>query len=276
MKDTLTVQVFQVGGTVHSRWTAWSATAGCIRTELDRPPHPACARLRLRRLDNSGSYRGPAVDLKPVLDGLLFNWNMYAWLVTPSLAMEWADVTPERRMRIRTHAAYSWIQSFDESNRVLGFRENAGTYSVRGEYAAPTGLRIIDRSVDWVGFASYGGFFGGNRGALGFTTVSEVGAGLESPFDKGNPLGQQVRVSAELPVRPEHTRLDGRHRTGILSRPALRFAPSPTSRREKCEDTGRPDGPPCPSGQIEASIDVAELQRRRHGRTPWKALADNR
>ena len=29
-------------------------------------------------------------------------------------------------------------------------------------------------------------------------------------------------------------------------------------------------------GQIEASIDVAELQRRKHGRTPWKALADNR
>ena len=204
MKDTLTVQVFEVGGTVDSRWTAWSATAGVYTsTELGSGfrIQPAVD-FGFARLDNSGSYRGPAVDLKPVLDGLLFNWNMYAWLVTPSLAMEWADVTPERRMRIRTHAAYSWIQSFDESNRVLGFRENAGTYSVRGEYAAPTGLRIMDRSLDWVGFASYGGFFGGNRGALGFTTVSEVGAGLESPFDKGNPLGQQVRVSASYLFGP--------------------------------------------------------------------------
>lgn len=83
-------------------------------------------------------------------------------------------------MTLRAHVARSWIKSFDATDRVQEFSEAANIYSVRAEYAQPSGVRVFDRSLDWIVYSSYAGFFGANKDALGFDSVGEIGVGFES------------------------------------------------------------------------------------------------
>mgnify|MGYP000243415927 CR=1 FL=1 len=148
------------------------------------------------RLDNRASYNGAASVLPPLLDGLVFNWNTNAWLITPSIALAWSAPMADGTTRVRGHVARSWISSFDETDPVQQFDEAANIYSVRAEYVRPSGMTAFDRPLSWVAYGSYTGFFGADRNALGFTAVAEIGAGLETLLVADRPQGDRVRFSA--------------------------------------------------------------------------------
>ena len=185
-------------GTFGSKWTAWSVGAGLLaklRLGGGLVVEPGVD-VALARLRNRTSYDGSAVVLQPVLDGVLFNWNADAWLVTPGVALEWTRAVGEGSARIRGHVARSRIASFDETDPVQRFREATNNYSIRAEYARPTPWKAFERRVSWVAYGSYAGFFGANRDALGFDAVAEVGGGLELPVATGSSDPQRLRLSA--------------------------------------------------------------------------------
>jgi hypothetical protein len=161
-------------GTLGSKWTAYSVGAGVlakVRLGSGISIEPAVD-VALARLQNRTSYSGSATVLQPVLDGLLFNWNADAWLVTPGVALEWTDAVGEGRARARGHVARSRIASFDETDPVQRFREATNIYSVRVEYVHPTEWKAFERRMSWVAYGSYAGFFGANRDVLGFDAVA--------------------------------------------------------------------------------------------------------
>lgn len=185
-------------GTFGSKWTAYSVGAGVlakVRLGSGFSIEPAVD-VALARLQNRTSYSGSATVLQPFLDGLLFNWDADAWLVTPGVALEWTDAVGEGRARVRGHVARSWIASFDETDPVQRFREATNIYSVRGEYLHPTEWKAFERRMSWLAYGSYAGFFGANRGVLGFDAVAEVGVGLELPVTPEAPKAERVRVQA--------------------------------------------------------------------------------
>ena len=187
-----------VGGTFGSKWTAYSVGAGVlakIRVGRGFSIEPALD-VALARLQNRTSYSGAATALQPVLDGVLFNWNADAWLVTPGIALEWTDAVGEGRVRVRGHVARSWIASFDETDPSQRFREATNIYSVRAEYVHPTEWKALERRLSWVAYGSYAGFFGANRDVLGFDAVAEVGVGLELPITPEAPKAERVRFQA--------------------------------------------------------------------------------
>jgi hypothetical protein len=55
---------------------------------------------------------------------------------------------------------------------------------------------VFQRPLDWVVLAGYAGFFGPNRDALGFTSVAEVGVGVEVPLSKNSEKPKRIRLSA--------------------------------------------------------------------------------
>ncbi|HZZ14043.1 MAG TPA: hypothetical protein VFE79_25410, partial [Paraburkholderia sp.] len=149
------------------------------------------------RLLNDASYAGAANGLKPTFDGPLFNWHENAWLVTPNAALEWsATLAPSRTLTVRGHVAWSWVSSFDESDPLLRFRETAGSWSIQSTYSAPTGAQLFARPLNYVVNAGYGGFFGPNHDALGFSTLANVGGGFELPFSRDNALSKRLQVGA--------------------------------------------------------------------------------
>ena len=185
-------------GTFGSKWTAYSVGAGMlakVRLASGFSIEPAVD-VALARLQNRTSYGGSATFLQPVLDGLLFNWDADAWLVTPGIALEWTAAAEEGRTRVRGHVARSWIASFDETDPVQRIREATNIYSVRGEYLHPTDWTAFSRRMSWVAYGSYAGFFGANRGVLGFDAVAEVGGGLELPIAPDAPKAERVRLQA--------------------------------------------------------------------------------
>jgi len=185
-------------GSISSKWSAFSLTGGLLAKiglgsgftlvpGLD---------LSVARLDNDADYSGGASALQPFLDGLLFNWNSDAYLVTPNIGLVWKWMGADRRINVAAHASWSWISSFDESDSALKFNETIGVYSIRADYVAPTGMKVFERPFHWVALAGYAGFFGPNRDALGFTSVMEVGVGVEVPLSKSSEKPQRIRLSA--------------------------------------------------------------------------------
>lgn len=185
-------------GSIDSKWTAYSFAGGLFAKIALGSGFTLVPGLDLSvaRLENSADYLGGAALLQPFLDNLLFNWHTDAYLVTPNLGLVWNLLEADRRISVRGHASWSWISSFEASDPAIDFNETMGVCSIRADYAAPTGMTVFQRQLDWVVLASYAGFFGGNRAALGFTSVAEVGAGVEIPISKSLAKPTRVRISA--------------------------------------------------------------------------------
>jgi len=185
-------------GSFDSKWSTYSIGAGLlakVRLGNGFSLEPALD-VALARLQNRTTYNGSAAILQPVLDGLLFNWNADAWLVTPGVALEWTDAVGAGAARVRGHVARSWIASFDETDPVQQFREATNIYSVRVEYVQPTAWKVFERPLSWVAYGSYAGFFGANRDVLGFDAVAEVGGGFELPITPDAPKAERLRMQA--------------------------------------------------------------------------------
>lgn len=192
-------------GNVDSTWSAFSATGGLfLRSKLGYGfTFEPGVNLSVARLLNSASYAGAANSLKPFTDGLLFNWHENAWLITPNAALEWkTNITQSQTLTIRGHVAWSWISSFDESDPVLRFREKAGSWSIQSAYVGPTGLQLLERPLSYVVNAGYGGFFGPNHDALGFSTIANIGGGLELPLSRQNPQSKRLWGGAAYLLGP--------------------------------------------------------------------------
>jgi len=194
-------------GTIGSKWTAYSASGGLlakVRLGNGFTLEPALD-VGVARLENGASYGGAATALQPLLDGLLFNWQTNAWLVTPSIGLGWATANDDARTTVRGHVARSWISSFDESDPAQSFREAANIYSIRADYSKPAGFTIAERALNWVIYAGYAGFFGAKSDALGFTSVAEIGGGIELPIHTDRPQSERVRFAAGYLFGPDVT-----------------------------------------------------------------------
>jgi hypothetical protein len=192
-------------GTVGSRWTGYSVGGGLLaklRLGNGFTLEPALD-VAVARLENSAGYSGAAAPLQPLFDGLLFNWDTDAWLITPSIGLDWSQPIGDAKLDIRGHVARSWIQSFGESTSFQSFSEAANAYSIRADYAQPTSYRIADRALSWVAYVGYAGFFGANRDALGFDAVAEVGGGFELPLHTDRPDSDRVRLAAGYLFGPD-------------------------------------------------------------------------
>jgi hypothetical protein len=206
LKDDFSVNLPPAeSGTIGSTWTAYSASGGLLaKIHLGNgfSLEPALD-VGVARLENASSYGGSASSLQPMLDGLLFNWQTNAWLVTPSIGLEYATTFGEAKATIRGHVARSWIDSFDASDPAQSFSEAANIYSIRADYARPLGYSIADRPLNWVVYGGYAGFFGANSDALGFKSVAEIGGGFELPLYADQPKSERARLAAGYLFGPD-------------------------------------------------------------------------
>jgi len=204
MKDSLPATI-PPGGSVDAKWTAYSAGAGLlarIRLGSGFTLEPAID-VGIARLENSATYNGGVAARQPLLDGLIFNWKTNASLVTPSIGIEYASTFGEAKATGRANVARSWIASFDASDVAQSFNETANVYSIRADYSRPAGLTVAARPLNWVAYGGYAGFFGPNRDALGFSTVAEIGAGLELPVSSDRPQSERARLAVGFLFGPE-------------------------------------------------------------------------
>lgn len=191
-------------GAVTTRWTAYGLSGGLaakIRLGHGFTFVPAID-AGLARLGNGAEYTGSAVTLRPLLDGAVFNWNTDAWVATPHLGVDWVSDSVGRTVNVHGHVAWSRIATYGESLPGHRFIETAGVWSIRADHAAPTGAQVFGRPLDWVAYGGHSGFFGPNRSALGFPSVSELGLGIEAPLVASSDASRRLRVGASYLFGP--------------------------------------------------------------------------
>lgn len=207
-RATFPVTFFGPGGAttggVATRWTAYGLSAGLgakVRLGQGFTVEPALD-VGVTRLVNGADYSGSGVLLQPVFDGTLFNWGADAWVATPQLGFAWKSDTPGRDLQVQGHVAWSRIASYGESVPAHRFNESAGVWSLRGAYSVPTRWRALDRPLEGVVYGGYSGFFGPHRSALGFSSVSEIGLGVQAPLATSSEQSRRLRVGASYLFGP--------------------------------------------------------------------------
>lgn len=191
-------------GTIASRWRTFSATGGLGLARALGAGWSATLGLEggLARLDNHAVFAGGAERLQSSTEGLLFDWQVPAWLLTPSLGFDLRRGLGSGRFQGSLRASRSTIATFHAPTPALRFREHANAFSAAGEWVAPTGWHLAGAPVEGLVLAGTSGFFGGHRDALGFTSVSEVGAGLQVRLPGGLGKLGRVRLSGSWLVGP--------------------------------------------------------------------------
>lgn len=183
-------------GNVATRWMAYGFSGGLavrfdVREGLAIVP---ALDAGLTRLSNRTGYTGGAVVSQPFLDGQIFNWDSDAWIVTPHLGIDWVPALPGRRVTLHAHTAWSRIATYGESGGGKHFSEAAGVYSLRADHAMPTNLTLFDRQVEWAIFGGHSGFLGPRRSMLGFSSVAELGIGMQAPLAAGSDASKRLRI----------------------------------------------------------------------------------
>jgi hypothetical protein len=158
------------------------------------------------RLANTASYHGETAEFyRPLLDGTFFNWNTKARVVSLGLGLIYDWQIVGRDSTVQTHVFHLNMDSFDESNDVLKFNTNANMATLKADIIIPTSATLFGRRLDAVALGGSTVFLGENRRTLGFTTLYELGAGIEYPI-KGDKFNfGHVRLSGLL-LRGEHVR----------------------------------------------------------------------
>jgi hypothetical protein len=193
------------GGSVDAKWTAYSVGGGLlakIRLGSGFTLEPALD-VGIARLENRARYNGGVAARQPLLDGLIFNWKTNASLVTPSIGIEYATTFGGAKATGRANFARSWIASFDASDVAQSFNETANVYALRADYSRPAGMTLAARPLNWVLSGGYAGFVGPNRATLGFSSVAEIGAGLELPVSTDRPQAERARLAAGFLFGPD-------------------------------------------------------------------------
>ena len=66
-------------------------------------------------------------------------------------------------------------------------------------------MRVLDRPLDWLLYGGYAGFFGANQNVLGFSSVGEVGGGMEFPLWPKEEDSKRVRLGGGYLIGPNVT-----------------------------------------------------------------------
>jgi hypothetical protein len=148
------------------------------------------ATLALSYLENDARYNEAGrIELAPLIDGLLVNWD--GWAMSPAANLTVERVRDPLRLDGGFEARYSLARTrvFEASDAAQERRDSSRTLAARAALGAPTardpqgGLRSA-----WDVFAGGVRFLDFERDALGFDGLLELGLGWTQDFPRLPPL----------------------------------------------------------------------------------------
>lgn len=194
---------------IDTRWEAYSGElgAGLIVPLTGGLSLFAAGELGISRLENEADYNGPLGNLilAPVADGVIFNWDTNARILSATLGFRQRWKLRERyELALNSYYTFSHIASYSESGDLPSFSEDTGTLAATIDFRHPYAATIADMPL--FGVAHIGGttFVGENREALDFTHFYELGysLGLDLPesnrFFESLSLGYQWNFGSDV------------------------------------------------------------------------------
>jgi hypothetical protein len=150
--------------------------------------------LALAYLENDARYNAAGeIELKPLIDGTLVNWD--GWAVSPAvnLVLERARAAGQLDYGFEARYGVAHTRVFQATSSAQEDTDTSRSLAARAELGAPLGQRPDgDLLAAWDVFASGVQLGAIERDALGFERFFELGAGCRRAFRRLPPLRLEI------------------------------------------------------------------------------------
>ncbi len=189
------------GERIDSLWESYGSSLGFLYEYniSERFKFTPSAHFGLARLQNQASYSGVLTNLiKDQYEGTLFNWSTNASVSNIGLGFSYNWKWLDRTSSIKADAYHVLVDSFDESNSAVEFKEHANMMTVRADMIFPTRTYLYGERLDIVTLLGANNFFGENRRTLGYTSSYQAGVGAEIPLKLEQSIKGHLRFSGQV------------------------------------------------------------------------------
>jgi len=176
------------GEQIKSEWKTYSGSIGMMAE------YPLSAGfsfvpaldLGVARLKNEGTYNGAEANSiwKPLLDGILFDWETDATFVNAVLGLNYNYIVNQYDLDIRGRYSHAYIDSFNESKDFTGFTENTDTLTINADFTHPLNISLKDYPLSGIVHLDHTKFIGPDRDAIGFSSLSGIGYSIKADISK--------------------------------------------------------------------------------------------
>ncbi len=164
----------------------WKASGGSLSTGVEFPITENFSLIPvldigLVRLENEANYQGELVTsvVKPVYEGLLFDWDADAWLIGASLGFDYNHDFRKADVTVHGSITHNYIDTYDSSSDLIDFDSHDTTLAIKLDSVHPTNLSVGAFPLALVTHVGGTTFLGDNRDALGFDYFFEFGLAIE-------------------------------------------------------------------------------------------------
>ena len=150
----------------------------------------------LMRMESRAEYNGTLSNLivKSAFDGLLFNWDVDAWVIGIGLGVDYRRTLKSVDFNAYGSLTSNYIKTYDASNDLLEFDSQVTTFDINLDTVFPTGISISGFPLAVVVTLGNTTFLGPNRDGTGFEYFFEGGLSLEVNLSEKNWNLQTLRL----------------------------------------------------------------------------------
>jgi hypothetical protein len=177
-------------------WNSITGTGGVgwdfpLTNELRIRP---IANIMLGHLESDLSLASRAINNRTGVDLEFLNGGrMNTYGLGGSLMLDYENYKPEREIDVELRYTNIEMNTFDTSKAVQG-SANSQSLSLWARNRLPTPLTFFSMPIRSVMEFAHTEFLGDLRGALGFNSLSSLGAGIEFDRSQSEPLFSRVRI----------------------------------------------------------------------------------
>ena len=124
----------------------------------------------------------------------LDNGQLDAYGLGGSLMLDYEDYRVDGDVDVELRYTDIYLQSYGSTSRAVAGTADARSGALWARWRAPTGWVALDRPLRYVLEVAHTQFFGDLRGALGFTSLTSLGVGLELDSSNHNVLVTRTRL----------------------------------------------------------------------------------
>ncbi|WP_455217531.1 hypothetical protein [Kaarinaea lacus] len=201
-KTTETIKTFPLPNEkIDAEWNTTGIGAGLLyqHTITDYLEFTPSLRYGLARMENNASYHGPLTQLiKDYFEGTLLNWKTNASMINLGLGLNYHWQILDRHSNIRMNYYHHLVESYNESNAAVQFRETADMLTTTADMIFPTGLFLHDRRLDFILLLGKTNYLGKNRNTLGHSASYMAGFGSELPLKWQQNITGYLRLSYQV------------------------------------------------------------------------------
>lgn len=180
-----------------AKWNSISATGGIgwdfrLTDELVLRP---IFNFSLGHIESDVSLGERFVESRLGVDiDFLQNGRLNTYGLGGSLMLDYERYRPENEIDVELRYTNVYLQSYGGSSDAVQGSASAQSLALWSRWRAPTGMTALDRPLRYVLEFAHTQFLGDLRGALGFNSLTSLGAGLELDSSKYDIVVTRTRL----------------------------------------------------------------------------------